>query len=435
MAPSGKYALMSNDSGADMECPFISLSSNVDSDSTKQTRLNEIRELSDAFSSSWLIRNEYGFYIGRSEDVKAILKDGRWHHGVLKFLVVAMGFDPELSRHNVLFLDGEEHRRLKKNVLKAIRHDSQKSCRLISENIISGICDKTEIDIVSDIIFAYPSSVISSLLGIPEKDWPLMDEISGQLIKRFEGSGSEFAKESLDATIKFYMYLTGLFIRLRETPDENNIISEFLEHQKETGLDDFDLITIIGSTYGGGVDTVRCQLGILFDYFLSNPGSYEEVSSRYFEQLSNGVDASQTLATMIREISRLNPTIRGSIRYASEDIEYRNVMFKKGTFLFIGYASANMDKSTRERAEFIDFELAEINHYQDLTFGAGIHKCPGASLAMDEEVLLLERFIHTFSHIERNGEPTYRQSGALIFGPNSLPVKLTRREKPESMHS
>lgn len=421
--------------GANMQLPFIGLFSNTDSDSPKQSRLDKIRELADISSDSWLIRNEHGFYVGRSEDVKAILKDSRWHHGTQRFLAMEMGFDPDLNgRRSVLFLDGEEHRRLKKNISKAIRHDSQELCRKISENIISRVCDKTEIDIVSEIIFAYPSSVISSLIGIPENDWPLMDEISGPLIKRFEGNVSEFSKESSDAAIKFYMYLTGLFASLRETPDENNVISEFLKSQKETGLDDFDLVTIIGAIYGGGVDTVRCQLGMLFDYFLSNPGSYEEVSNRYLEKLSEGADALPVLRTMIQEISRLNTSVRGSIRYASEDIEYKGVMFKKGTFVFIEYASANMDKFTRERAELMDFALAEINHYQDLTFGAGIHKCPGASLAMHEEVLFLERFIRTFSRIERNGEPTYRESGAIIFGPNSLPARLTRRKEAESIH-
>ena len=231
------------------------------------------------------------------------------------------------------------------------------------------------------------------------------------------------------------MYIKNLFDTLRETPDENNVISEMLESQEETGLSDFDLVVIIGSLYGAGVDTTRSQLGLIFDYFLSNPGSYKEFADRYWKKVDNEVDASKTLATMIREISRVNPTIRGSVRYASEDIEYRNVKFPKGTFLFLGYASANMDKSIRERAEFVDFELAEMQHYQDLTFGAGAHRCPGTSLAMVQAVSLLRTFVHTFSNMERNGEPTYRESSASVFGPNSLPVKLTRREKAESTHS
>ena len=430
---------MKDYSGADMQLPFISLHYlNTDFDSPKQSRINEIRELSDASSSSWLIRNELGFYIGRYEDVTAILKDNRWHHGVLRLLAMEMGLDPEIenSRRKVLFaLEGEEHTRLKKHISRALRHDFRDTCQSLSMDIVSNVCNKTEIDIVSDIIFTYPSSVISSVIGIPKNDWPLMDEISGQLIKYFEGNVGEFSKESSDAAIRLYVYLKKLFVSLRETPVKNSVISEMLESQMDSGLDDFDLIIIIGSLYGGGVDTTRCQLGLIFDYFLSNPGSYEEFSSRYWAELAKGIDVLSVLRTMIEEISRLNPTIRGSIRYSSEDIEYRNVKFKKGTFLFLGYASANMDKSIRERAEFVDFELAEMQHYQDLTFGAGTHKCPGASLAMEQAVSLLQKFIHTFSHMERNGEPTYRESGASVFGPNSLPVRLTRREEKESIHS
>lgn len=417
-----------------MQLPFISLHYlNTDLGSPKQSRLNEIRELSNISSSSWLIRNELGFYIGRYEDVTAILKDKRWHHGLLRLLTMEMGLDPEIEndRRKVLFsLEGEEHTRLKKHISRALRHNSQSICQSLSKEIIHSVRDKTEIDIISEIIFAYPSSVISSVLGIPKNDWPFMDEISGQLIKYFEGNVSEFSKDSSDAAIRLYVYLKDLFASLRKTPDENNVISEMLKSQEEAGLSDFDLVIIIGSLYGGGVDTTRCQLGLIFDYFLSNPGSYEDFSSRYWAKLAKGADdLLPFLRTMIEEISRLNPTIRGSVRYASEDIEYKNIKFPKGTFLFLGYASANMDKSIREKAELVDFELAEIHHYQDLTFGAGTHKCPGASLAMQQAVSLLQRFIHTFSCVERNGEPTYRESGASVFGPNSLPVRLTKRKE------
>lgn len=402
----------------DMELPFIGLHYlNTNSDSPKQSRIDKIREISDASSSSWLIRNELGFYIGRYEDVMAILKDKRWHQGVLELLAIEMGLEPDIKNKrpkSPFTLEGEEHTKLKKNISKALRHNFEGICESLSENVVRSVGDKTEIDIVSDIIFPYPSSIISLSLGIPNNDWPLMDEISGQLIKYFEGTESKLFKEASDAAIRLYVYFRDLFAILRETQDENNPIGKMLKSQDETGLDDFDLMVIIGSLYGGGVDTTRCQLGLVFDYFLSNPGSYEDISNRYLANLADGSDASTFLRTVVGEIFRHNPTIGGSVRYASEDIEYRNVKFPKGTFLFLGYASANIDKPIQK-------------HHKDLVFGAGKHRCPGESLAMQEVVILLQQFIHAFSHIEKNGEPTYRESAATVFGPTSLPVRLTKR--------
>ena len=422
-----------NDAGLDAQLPFVNLHFlNTDLDSPKQTRLNEIRELSDASSSSWLIRNELGFYIGRYEDITSILKDARWHHGTLRLFAMKMGLDPDIestSSKSLFALEGEEHTRLKKNISRALRNDFQSVCLSLSEDTVSSVQDKPEIDIVSDIIFTYPSSIISSVLGIPKNEWPFMDEISGLLIKYFEGNVSEFSKESSDARVRLYLYLKDLFNRIRETPNENSVISQMLKSQEETGLDDFDLIVIIGSLYAAGVDTLRCQLGLIFDYFLSNPGSYEEFSDRYLEELNSGVDAPPVLRTMIDEISRLNPTARGGIRYASEDIVYRDFTFQKGTFLFIDFASANIDKSIWTESELVDLKLAETHHNQDLTFGAGTHKCPGRSLATEGAVALLRKFVYTFSNIERSGEPTYRESGAAIFGPNLLPARLTRRQQ------
>ena len=410
----------------DMQLPFLNLHLlNGDLNSPSKTRSEEIRALAEMSERFWLIKNELGFYIGGNKDVLAVLKDPRWHNGVFRLLAMKMGIDPNLEnnrRKALLALEGEEHTKIKKHISKSLRGNHVETCTSIATEIIADIMDKKRIDVVSDIASRYPSYVISSTIGIPKSDWPFMVEMTGSLIKHFEGNPGENSKESVDAGNRFFAYMRKIFNEMRRSPVDGNIISELVDAQEEMGLDDYELAIIVGSLYGGGVDTVGCQISMIFDYFLSNPGEYEKFSKRYWDA---GVDA---LETMVGEIMRINSPVRGSVRYASEDIEYRNVIFPKGTFLFLGYSAANMDKSIREKADVVDFELASMYYYQDMTFGRGTHRCPGSFLAKDEITVMLRSFVHVFESIERDGDATYRPSNAPVFGPENLPTKLRKRE-------
>ena len=419
---------------SDMQAPFISLHLlNADVSKPRETRSREILQLAEVASQSWLIKNELGFYAGRYEDVNNILKDRRWHTGVFRLLALKMGLNPELENNRrkvLLALDGDEHTRIKKHISRALRGEGyDEKCKWRALELITEVSDREEIDIVSDLVFRYPSSVISSVLGVPEADWPFIDEITGLLIKHFEGNVGEYSKESSDAGNRFYSYMRKLFNEIRRSGNSDSAIAQMLISQDEMGLDDLELAIIIGSLYGGGVDTVRCQISLIFDYFLSNPGTYKEVSDSYWNDWGKRADSSAVLVGMLEEIMRVNTAVRGSVRYASEDIEYKNIVFPKGTFMFLGYASANMDKSIRENADAVDFGLSEMYYYQDFTFGGGSHRCPGANLAMTEIAVFFQRFIHVFSDIERAGEPIYRSSNASVFGPENLPVKLTKRQE------
>ena len=415
-----------------MQLPFLNLhllKSDIDSPAT--TRSEEIRTLAVMSEHSWLIKNELGFYVGGNKDVVAILKDQRWHNGVFRLLAMKMGIDPNLEnnrRKALLALEGKEHTKIKKHISKALRGNHLETCKSIAAEIIEAILDRENVDVVSDIASRYPSYVISSTIGIPKSDWPFIDEMTGPLIKHFEGSPGENSKESVDAGNRFFAYMRKMFNDMRRSPIEGNIISGLVAVQEEMGLDDYELAIILGSLYGGGVDTVRCQISMIFDYFLSNPGEYEKFSDAYWEAHDDEKEAISAIRTMAEEIMRLNSPVRGSVRYASEDIEYKNVIFPKGTFLFLGYSAANMDKSIREKADSVDFELANMYYFQDMTFGWGTHRCPGSLLAIDEITTMLQSFVLAFKSIERDGDATYRPSNAPVFGPETLPMRIYKRE-------
>ena len=114
-------------------------------------------------------------------------------------------------------------------------------------------------------------------------------------------------------------------------------------------------------------------------------------------------------------------TVRGTARFASEDIEYQGVLFPKDTFLALSAATANRDPSVFEDPEVFDITKEPAAKPQ-LTFGSGIHYCLGAALARAEQQEALTIMAQRLPNLALAGETTWKPGTVGIFGPEHLPV-------------
>ena len=117
----------------------------------------------------------------------------------------------------------------------------------------------------------------------------------------------------------------------------------------------------------GGTDTTRNQLGCTVALFANYP-----------EQWKLLADQPDIAPRAVEESMRYFGTIRGTGRLASEDIEYRDVLFPAGTFIAPSMATANRDPSVFPDPEVFDI-TREPSGQPQLTFGSGIHYCLGAA--------------------------------------------------------
>jgi cytochrome P450 len=113
--------------------------------------------------------------------------------------------------------------------------------------------------------------------------------------------------------------------------------------------------------------------------------------------------------------------VRGTARFASCDIEYRDVLFPTGTFISVGLAEANRDGTVFSAPEKFDI-ASEASGQPQLTFGSGIHYCLGAALARAELQEALPLLAQRMPKLAIDGHVTWKPEGVGIFGPAHMPI-------------
>jgi len=113
--------------------------------------------------------------------------------------------------------------------------------------------------------------------------------------------------------------------------------------------------------------------------------------------------------------------VRGTVRFASEDIEYRDVLFPAGTIVMASMAMANRDTSVFADPGTFDI-MREPSGQPQLTFGSGIHYCLGAALARAELQEALPILARRLPDLAVDGAIEWKPSATAIFGPTHLPV-------------
>ena len=97
----------------------------------------------------------------------------------------------------------------------------------------------------------------------------------------------------------------------------------------------------------------------------------------------------------INEVLRIEAPIRGFTRYVADDYRFGDFTLPKASRVFILYASANRDERKWTDPDRFDITRAAVDQ---LSFGMGAHMCAGQHLAKLEITALLNALIR---HVER----------------------------------
>ena len=267
-----------------------------------------------------------------------------------------------------------------------------------------------ECDFAADIAVDYPLSMILSLLGLPEADFPRMLKLTQEM---FGSSDPELKRDSggdeLMATLlDFFEYFQGIIEDRRAQPrdDLSSVIANATVDEGEIGtLEVIGYYVIIATA---GHDTTSSAIAGGMHALLEHP-----------DQLQRLRDDPELVPTAVEEMIRWVSPVKQFMRTATEDYELRGVAIPAGQSVLLSYPSANRDEDVFERSQEFDVARDPNRH---VGFGFGAHYCLGTHLARLEARALYHELIPRLRSVELAGPPAYMQT-LFVGGPKRLPIR------------
>lgn len=380
-------------------------------------RSEALAQVSAARRRHWLARTPLGFAVTTYEDAVSVLRDKRFH-SALSLLPQQTGIeiDPyfERRRRSILSMEGEEHARLRRLVAPAFTPASAERLRPAMAEVMGGlvdaVADRGRGELVADICDPYPVPIICELLGAPKEDWKLFSAWATDIFRIFNQDLANDMPRIVQASDELDAYVRAMVERRRSAP-AGDLLSDLIAVE-EAGdrLSTDELVMLAEAVLMAGTDTTRNQLACALALLAEHPAQWT--------RLAEDPGLAQRA---VEEVMRFLGAVRGTGRVASEDIEYRGVLFPAGTLVAITLAGANRDPSVFEGPD--TFDIAAERNAQQLTFGSGIHHCLGAALARAELQEALPLLARRMPELHVDGAVEWKPATFGIWGPARLPAR------------
>ena len=292
------------------------------------------------------------------------------------------------------------------------------SVEVICKELIDGICEQGEVDLVKEISAPFPLLVICDMMGIPRSEFQTVLEATNVIL----GAGDPEMLGDADpfgALFQAGITLTQLMKELAEQRRANptDDLTSALVHADVEGesLTDEELGPFFILLAVAGNDTTRTATSMGMHLLGENPDQRKLLQDDY-EGVSGGA---------IEEIVRCASPVTFMRRTATEPVEVAGHKFDTGDKLVLFYGAANRDPRVFEDPDRFDVRRDPNPH---VGFGGpGPHFCLGAHLARRELSVVFRQLLSRLPDIEPTGPPDYLQAMTipLVSGVKHLPVKFT----------
>lgn len=296
----------------------------------------------------------------------------------------------------------------------------------IGHDMVNKIVEKGKMDLISDLAYPLPATVIAELLGVPIKDHDLFKKWADQLLGSTSGSSNLPDKNSEHIFKKVQNEMDSYFgniIGKRQARPRNDLISNLLNAEIEGhSLSEQEILAFCSLLLLAGHVTTVNLIGNTIRSLLEHPKQFKLLLSSH----DDNNNSYPLIPSAIEETLRYRSPVQALIRFAIQDANIGGQKIQCGQRMVIWIGSANHDESVFSSPE--EFDIIR-NPYAHIAFGHGIHFCLGSALArLEAQVVLkiiLER-LHDlrFDDDEYNQEALKPLHGVFFHGVSHLPLRF-----------
>jgi cholest-4-en-3-one 26-monooxygenase len=288
-------------------------------------------------------------------------------------------------------------------------------------SIVDNVCEKGEIDFVSEVAAEMPAQVICDMIGVPAEDRKQIVDWTNCMVG-FDDPYFQTTPEAGEmAAMQIYAYCDGLADARRDEP-KDDILSVLVKAEIDgDGLtrEELDMFFVILAVAGN--ETTRNLITHSIRALIDHPEARDELIANK--------DDEALWDSAVEEFLRWGTSIHNFRRTATVDTVLGGQEIKAGDKVVIYYASANFDEDVFDEPNTFDIHRTPNDH---VTFGAGgEHFCLGANLARSEIKAMVREFITRLPDVEVVGEPL-RMRSDFINGINKMDVRFTPQPRAGS---
>jgi cytochrome P450 len=251
--------------------------------------------------------------------------------------------------------------------------------RARADELISDMLLRNRFDVVSELTFPLPASVVFALIGFPPEDTYMLKGLAAERMAFVWGNPTaEQQVEVAGFMVQYWQYCLDFVQRRLADPREDftsGLVRIHLEDPRALTVD--EIVNVVYSVSFAGHETTTNVATSALLRLLSNRPQWEALCA----------DVTLVQQT-VEEALRFDPSLFTWRRQAATDCEIGGVPVPAGAKLLLLIGSANHDPDAFPEPESFDIRRRLPSHH--LTFGKGIHYCLGASLARMEIAAVLE---------------------------------------------
>ncbi|MBX5487571.1 MAG: cytochrome P450 [Mycolicibacterium hassiacum] len=311
----------------------------------------------------------------------------------------------------LIFTDPPRHRQLRKLINTAFTRRQVALLEPKVRQIVYGIFEEVKSGSVQEFAESFaaplPTRMIAELLGASPDDWERFRRWSDACTGTAD---PEIELDAMEAIGELFEYFQQLIADRRNEP--RNDMMSVLAHAEVDGarLSDEDLLNFAFLLLVAGNETTRNLIALGTLALIEHP-----------EQRQKLIDNPALIPNAVEEMLRYTSPVTHMARHATEDVEIRGQLIRKGETVVMLYGSANRDEEIfGDDAEEFNVERNPNPH---IAFGCGEHSCIGAQLARLEARVFFEVLLGRYPKLELVGDVD-RMRATMVPGVKRMPVRM-----------
>lgn len=324
---------------------------------------------------------------------------------------------PEMQ--TLMTMDPKRHSIMRALILKAFTGRVVKEQAPVITNLANELIDKVvangEMDIVKDMSFPVPATVIAVMLGIPKEDQTLFIEWASACLKVIEAAmGKQFADNNLVEKVNSMTSYLGALAKERRKIPKTDLITALTEAIVDgEKLSDEEIANTCKLLVNAGHDTTKLLISNMMYLLMQDQNFSKQI-----------LDDEVLFDAAIEEALRFTSPSQFFARIAKNDVSIGGQLVRSGQWVRVFLGAANRDDLVFENPD--EFDIHRKNPVMHLGFGFGIHFCLGAPLGRLETKICVRTMLTRLHDLKINKRKLRRRIDAEVqCGFRNLPVTFS----------